>query len=70
MCHFMQKMVLLKPINNLASAEDLADYIPGLLTDLSYKGQVYAIPFNRSTQGMFYNKDLMKQVGLDPELSP
>ena len=64
---FYAKNGAFEPINNLASKEDLADYIPGLLTDLTYKGQVYAIPFNRSTQGMFYNKDLMREAGLDPE---
>ncbi|MDX9863982.1 MAG: ABC transporter substrate-binding protein [Anaerolineaceae bacterium] len=67
---FYAKNGAFEPINNLASEEDLADYIPGLLTDLTYKGQVYAIPFNRSTQGMFYNKDLMREVGLDPEAPP
>ncbi len=56
---FYAKEGAFEPINNLASEEDLEDFIPGLLVDLSYQGQVYAVPFNRSTQGMFYNKDLM-----------
>lgn len=67
---FYAKEGAFEPINNLASPEDFEDFIPGLLVDLSWQGQVYAVPFNRSTQGMFYNKDLMAKVGLDPESPP
>jgi sn-glycerol 3-phosphate transport system substrate-binding protein len=67
---FYAKEGAFEPINNLASEEDLKDFIPGLLVDLTYQGKVYAVPFNRSTQGMFYNKDLMAQIGLDPEKPP
>ena len=64
---FYAKNGVFVAINDYASAEDMADFIPGLLTDLTYKGKVYAVPFNRSTQGLYYNKDLMRAVGLDPE---
>lgn len=67
---FYAKEGAFEPINNLASDEDFEDFIPGLLTDLSYNGQVYAVPFNRSTQGVFYNKTLMAEAGLDPEQPP
>jgi sn-glycerol 3-phosphate transport system substrate-binding protein len=59
-----------EPIDNLWTEEDKKDFIPGLLTDLTFRGKVYAVPFNRSTQGIFYNKDLMKEIGLDPEKPP
>jgi len=58
------------PIDELASPEDMADFIPGLLEALKYKDRVYALPLNRSTQGLFINKDLFRAVGLDPEHCP
>ena len=60
----------LEPINNYASDEDMADFIPGLLEDLTLDGNVYALPYNRSTQGMFYNKELFAEAGLDAEAAP
>lgn len=60
----------LEPINNYASDDDMADFIPGLLEDLTLNGNVYALPYNRSTQGLFYNKDLFVEAGLDPDNPP
>ncbi|HBH13798.1 MAG TPA: hypothetical protein DDX29_11925 [Clostridiales bacterium] len=62
---FYAKNGVFIPINEFASDADFEDFIPGLLTDLTYKGEVYAVPYNRSTQGVFYNKDLMAAVGLE-----
>lgn len=64
---FYAKNGVFVAINDYASKEDMQDFIPGLLTDLTYKDEVYAVPYNRSTQGMFYNKDLMRKAGFDPE---
>ena len=33
-------------------------------------GKIYSIPFQRSTEILFYNKDAFKEVGLDPEKAP
>ncbi len=33
-------------------------------------GKTWGIPFQRSTIVMYYNKDLFKQAGLDPEQPP
>jgi sn-glycerol 3-phosphate transport system substrate-binding protein len=60
----------LEPLDKWITAAELADFIPGLLLDLKYEGQTYALPYNRSTQGIFYNKDLMREAGLDPEDAP
>jgi sn-glycerol 3-phosphate transport system substrate-binding protein len=61
---------VLEPISDWASDEDMADFIPGLLTDLTLNDKVYALPMNRSTQGLYYNKDLFARAGLDPEKPP
>ncbi len=58
------------PLNELADESELSDLTPGLLGDLIVDGKLYAVPFNRSTQGMYYNKDLFRQAGLDPENPP
>lgn len=61
---------VLEPISDWASDEDMADFIPGLLSDLTLNDKVYALPMNRSTQGLYYNKDLFIQAGLDPDKPP
>jgi len=61
---------ILEPISNWASEEDMQDFIPALLNDLTYDGTVYALPFNRSYQGVYYNKDLFRAAGLDPDSPP
>lgn len=61
---------VLEPISDRASAEDMQDFIPGLLSDLTLNDKVYALPMNRSTQGLYYNKDLFVQAGLDPNSPP
>ena len=43
---------------------------PRFLDDLRYQGHLFAIPFNRSVQGIFLNADLFRQVGLDPTKPP
>jgi sn-glycerol 3-phosphate transport system substrate-binding protein len=43
---------------------DKKDFIQGLLDDLTFKGGLYAVPYNRSTQGFYYNKDLYRKAGL------
>jgi sn-glycerol 3-phosphate transport system substrate-binding protein len=47
------------------------DFFPAFMRNsVDEKGQVWAIPFQRSTPVLYYNKDLFKQVGLDPEKAP
>lgn len=48
-----------------------ADYFPGAWGAGSYKGQIYAIPFDVGVWAlMYYNKDMFKKAGLDPEKPP
>jgi ABC-type glycerol-3-phosphate transport system substrate-binding protein len=67
---FFAQAGALEPIADWASEEDMQDFLPGLLGDLTYDGVVYALPFNRSYQGLYINKDLFTQAGLDPESPP
>ncbi len=63
------------PLDDLIAAdadgqEYINDFLPGFMEDSYVDGQIYSIPFQRSTMVMFYNKDAFKEVGLDPEKPP
>jgi multiple sugar transport system substrate-binding protein len=55
---------------NGLSAEDMADIYPALLTYASYRGTLYSLPMEATSLGLLYNKDLFREVGLDPERPP
>lgn len=55
---------LLQSLDGLMPKAVLDDYYPSMLADLTYDGQLYAVPYNRSTQGFFVNNDLLKQAGI------
>lgn len=61
---YVQRNLLL-PMSDVFSAEDLADFFPGMMVDLTVDGVVYAIPYNRTTQGFIVNNDLLKEAGFD-----
>lgn len=56
---------ILKPMTDVLPAEVLADFFPGMMVDLTVDGVVYAVPYNRTTQGFIVNNDLLKKAGLD-----
>jgi len=47
-----------------------SDFVEQLLEVDRYKGELYSLPFNRSTPVLYYNKDLYRSAGLDPENPP
>lgn len=55
---------LLKSLDDLMPKEMLQDYYPAMLADLTYKDELYALPYNRSTQGFFVNNDLIRKAGI------
>lgn len=62
------------PIDTLAtSAEDkqwLGGFYDAFMQNSRTGGHVWGVPFQRSTIVMYYNKELFKQAGLDPERAP
>lgn len=46
------------------------DFLDGFMVDSYVDGKIYSIPFQRSTEILFYNKDAFKEVGLDPDSPP
>lgn len=48
----------------------LDDFFPALMRNSQFEGETYGIPFQRSTQIFFWNKDAFQAAGLDPEVGP
>ena len=46
------------------------DYWPFAWEEANYKGKLYALPYDTDTRALWYNKDIFKEVGLDPEKGP
>ncbi len=61
---YVQRNMLL-PMTNVLSEDVLNDFFPGMLVDLTVDGTVYAVPYNRTTQGFIVNNDLLKEAGID-----
>ena len=63
------------PLDELIAADEdgeeyIADFLPGFMEDSYVDGKIYSIPFQRSTEIMYYNKDKFVEAGLDPEDPP
>lgn len=48
----------------------LKSFYPALMENGSTLGKVWGVPFQRSTIIMYYNKDMFKKAGLDPNKPP
>ena len=65
---------LILPFDALAtSSEDrawLASFYPAFMRNGQIDGHTWGVPFQRSTIVMYWNKDIFREVGLDPEKAP
>jgi len=52
------------------SGIDMNDFFEGPLAYGSYDGKLYSLPVSASNLGLFWNKNLFKAAGLDPERPP
>jgi maltose-binding protein MalE len=50
---------LIKPLDDLVSADALAAYVPSAVEGLKYDGQLYGLPESVETVALYYNKDLV-----------
>jgi len=48
----------------------LAGFYPGFMENARLNGKTYAVPFQRSTPVLFWNKEAFKEAGLDPDKGP
>jgi multiple sugar transport system substrate-binding protein len=52
------------------SSEELADIVPASLEAGRWRGTLYALPMEATTLALFYNRDLFRHAGLDPDHPP
>lgn len=60
---------IFQPVGEIGNI-DYSDYIDSVLNYYTINGKVNSIPFNSSSPVLYYNKDKMKEAGLDPEMPP
>jgi len=60
----------LAPLNELLPADELAQYADRMKEDLTFDGKLEALPMNPGPIMMVYNRDLVKEAGLDPDNPP
>lgn len=62
---------LILPFDGLTDdAAWLDSFYPALMANGKIEGQTWGIPFQRSTIVAYYNKDMFRDAGLDPESPP
>ncbi|MGE0340425.1 MAG: extracellular solute-binding protein, partial [Xanthobacteraceae bacterium] len=65
---------LIVPFDDAVSTDDerawLKSFYPALMSNGQVNGKTWGIPFQRSTIVLYYNKDLFKAAGLDPNKPP
>ncbi|HEY4537963.1 MAG TPA: ABC transporter substrate-binding protein [Erysipelothrix sp.] len=62
-----QRAESISPYTNSAYAKQ---FFPHLWDAMIYEDEAYAAPFTTDTRVLFYNKDLFKAAGLDPDKPP
>ena len=61
------------PLDDYIASEDgldIDDFFDAFMSNSTSGGQVWGIPWQRSTPILYYNKDAFAEVGLDPESPP
>ncbi len=72
--HELMDLDAIESFDDLVSTDQerqwLKSFYPALMENSIVDGKTYGIPFQRSTIVMYYNKDLFRAAGLDPEHAP
>lgn len=50
--------------------EYINDFVESFMIDSYVDGKIYSIPFQRSVNILYYNKDMFAAAGLDPDIPP
>lgn len=69
---FMIDSGAITPVQNFIDKEnyDLSQLEDNIVNYYTFEGKQYSMPFNTSNPILYYNKDLFKAAGLDPEKAP
>jgi multiple sugar transport system substrate-binding protein len=60
----------MKPMIDASSVIKTDEIYPGPLASVTYEGGIYGIPRGANTIALYYNADMYKAAGLDPENPP
>lgn len=68
----MVDLKVITPVQDFIDKEgyDVSDMEPNVLAYYTVNGRQASMPFNSSTPMLYYNKDMFKAAGLDPEKPP
>jgi sn-glycerol 3-phosphate transport system substrate-binding protein len=68
----MVDLQVITPVQDFIDKEkyDVSDLEPNVLAYYTVDGKQVSMPFNTSTPLLYYNKDMFKAAGLDPEKPP
>lgn len=69
---FMVDSKAVVPVQKWIDAEkmDMTTFEPNIMAYYTVDNKLYSMPFNTSTPILYYNKDMFKAAGLDPEQPP
>ncbi|MBM7565191.1 ABC transporter substrate-binding protein [Paenibacillus sacheonensis] len=69
---FMVDSKAITPVQDFIDAEsyDVSNLEPNILGYYTFNNKLYSMPFNTSNPILYYNKDMFKAAGLDPEKPP
>lgn len=68
--HELGQLGVLRDLREFADEAYLADNYQGGLDAGTYNGTLYAVPIGLTPHGLWWNKTLFEQAGLDPETPP
>lgn len=62
----------IRPLDDFIEADDFDTdiFYPALMEEMVYRGRVFGLPQATAAYALFYNKDLFKAAGLDPNQPP
>jgi len=68
------EQALIVPFEDVIDSEDerawLDGFYPALMANSRIEGKTWGVPFQRSTIVAYYNKDMFREAGLDPDNPP
>ncbi len=61
-----------RSINDLVERDgiDPADFYPACWNEATYQGELYGLPTDTDCRGLYYNRQLFREAGLDPHHPP
>jgi len=72
--HSLQDLDILAAIEDSDTGSDTAawmsGFFPAFMANSRAEGKTWSVPFQRSTEIYYYNKDAYREAGLDPEAPP